>query len=256
MTILSAHDIYAGYGETEILHGVSIDIDAGELVTIIGPNGCGKSTLMKTVFGLLTPTSGHIAFNDSDITGMPTDRLIRMGMSYVPQTDNTFPSLTIEENLQMGAFVQPRNTQQRIADIYDMFPDLRRSRKQRANSLSGGQRQMLAFGRALMLEPKLLLLDEPSAGLSPIMRQLIFDHLVQIRQSGVAILVVEQNARAALSISDRGYVFASGENQLHGTAQDLLHNPDVRRLYLGELRGELRENTETKPDKSPMTTSQ
>ena len=232
-TMLAADDVFAGYGETEILHGVSVHVDAGEFVTIIGPNGCGKSTLMKTVFGLLTPTQGRVVFNGGDITGMPTERLIRMGMSYVPQTGNIFPSLTIEENLEMGAFVDPSAADRRIADMYDMFPDLRRSRRQRASSLSGGQRQMLAFGRALMLEPKLLLLDEPSAGLSPMMVNLIFDRLQDIQRSGVAILVVEQNARSALAISDRGYVLASGENQIDGAAQTLLDNPEVGRLYLG-----------------------
>lgn len=233
MSILQADDVFAGYGETEILHGVSVRVEPGEFVTIIGPNGCGKSTLMKTVFGLLTPKRGDVFFEKTNITGMPTERLIRMGMSYVPQTDNIFPSLTIEENLEMGAFVDSGGAAARIAEMYDMFPDLRRSRRQRAGSLSGGQRQMLAFGRALMLQPRLLLLDEPSAGLSPIMVQTIFERLTEIRQSGVAILVVEQNARSALAMSDRGYVLAGGENQIEGSAQNLLDNPEVGRLYLG-----------------------
>ena len=233
MSILQAADVFAGYGETEILHGVSVRVEPGEFVTIIGPNGCGKSTLMKTVFGLLTPKRGDVFFEETNITGMPTERLIRMGMSYVPQTDNIFPSLTIEENLEMGAFVDSGAAAGRIAEMYDMFPDLRRSRRQRAGSLSGGQRQMLAFGRALMLQPRLLLLDEPSAGLSPIMVQVIFERLTEIRQSGVAILVVEQNARSALAMSDRGYVLAGGENQIEGSAQNLLDNPEVGRLYLG-----------------------
>lgn len=233
MSILTADNIFAGYGETQILHGVSITVQEDEFVTIIGPNGCGKSTLMKAVFGLVTPKSGSILFNNSNITGMPTDRLIRMGMSYVPQTDNTFPSLTIQENLEMGAFVDSSIAPARIADMYNMFPDLRTRRKQRAGSLSGGQRQMLAFARALMLRPKLLLLDEPSAGLSPMMAAYIFDRLTDIRQFGVAMLVVEQKARAALAMSDRGYVLSNGENQLEGCAQSLLDNPEVRRLYLG-----------------------
>ena len=233
MSILSIDNVVAGYGETEILHGVSIRVEQGEAVTIFGPNGCGKSTLMKTIFGLLTPKRGSVFFEDIDITGMPTDRLIRMGMSYVPQTGNIFPSLTIEENLEMGAFVDNNNARARIDEMYTMFPDLQRSRRQRAGSLSGGQRQMLAFGRALMLRPKLLLLDEPSAGLSPIMAQLIFDRLRDIRSMGVAILIIEHNIRTALAMSDRGYVLADGENQLDGSASGLLDNPEIGRLYLG-----------------------
>ena len=233
MSILSIDNVVAGYGETEILHGVSMHVEQGEAVTIFGPNGCGKSTLMKTIFGLLTPKQGSVFFEDTDITGMPTDRLIRMGMSYVPQTGNIFSSLTIEENLEMGAFVDNNNARARIDEMYTMFPDLRRSRRQRAGSLSGGQRQMLAFGRALMLRPKLLLLDEPSAGLSPIMAQLIFDRLRDIRSMGVAILIIEHNIRTALAMSDRGYVLADGENQLDGSASGLLDNSEIGRLYLG-----------------------
>ena len=233
MSILTVDSIVAGYGETEVLHGVSIRVEAGESVTIFGPNGCGKSTLMKTIFGLLTPKRGNVNFEDTDITGMPTESLIRMGMSYVPQTNNIFPSLTIQENLEMGAFVDGSNAEAQIAEMYRMFPDLERSRRQRASSLSGGQRQMLAFGRALMLEPRLLLLDEPSAGLSPIMTQLIFDRLYDIQQTGVAILIIEHNIRVALSMSNRGYVLANGENQLDGSAASLLDNPEIGRLYLG-----------------------
>ena len=233
MSILTVDSVVAGYGETVILHGVSMHIEPGEAVTIFGPNGCGKSTLMKTIFGLLTPRQGSIVFEDSDITGMPTDRLIRIGMSYVPQTGNIFPSLTIEENLEMGAFVDDSDIRDRISEMYAMFPDLRRSRRQRAGSLSGGQRQMLAFGRALMLSPRLLLLDEPSAGLSPIMAQLIFDRLRDIRSTGVAILIIEHNIRTALAMSDRGYVLADGQNQIDGSASGLLDNPEIGRLYLG-----------------------
>ncbi len=233
MSILTVDNIFAGYGETEILHGISMHIEHGEAVTIFGPNGCGKSTLMKTIFGLLMPKQGSIQFEDNDITGMPTDKLIRLGMSYVPQTGNIFPSLTIEENLEMGAFVDDSDSRAQTADMYRMFPDLQRSRRQRAGSLSGGQRQMLAFARALMLSPKLLLLDEPSAGLSPIMSQLIFDRLREIRATGIAILIIEHNIRTALAMSDRGYVLANGENQLDGSADGLLDNPDIGRLYLG-----------------------
>ncbi len=233
MSILSVDGIFAGYGETEILHGVSLRVEPGEAVTMFGPNGCGKSTLMKTIFGLLTPRQGSIVFENTDITSMQTDRLIRMGMSYVPQVGNIFPSLTIEENLEMGAFADDTDMPAQIAEMYRMFPDLRRSRRQRAGSLSGGQRQMLAFARALMLKPSLLLLDEPSAGLSPIMAQLIFDRLRVIRGTGVALLIVEHNIRTALAMSDRGYVLADGENRLDGSAAGLLNNPDIGRLYLG-----------------------
>lgn len=233
MSILTVDNIVAGYGETEVLHGVSMRIEPGEAVTIFGPNGCGKSTLMKTIFGLLTPKRGSVAFEETDITGMPTDRLIRMGMSYVPQTGNIFPSLTIEENLEMGAFVDDSDAKAQIDEMYRIFPDLRRSRRQRAGSLSGGQRQMLAFGRALMLRPRLLLLDEPSAGLSPIMSQLIFDRLRDIRALGIAILIIEHNIRTALAMSDRGYILANGENQMDGDAAGLLDNPEIGRLYLG-----------------------
>ena len=236
MSILTVDNIVAGYGETEILHGVSMHVEAGEAVTLFGPNGCGKSTLMKTIFGLLTPKQGSIVFEDTEITGMPTDRLIRLGMSYVPQTGNIFPSLTIEENLEMGAFVDDSDTRTQITEMYRIFPDLERSRRQRAGSLSGGQRQMLAFARALMLRPRLLLLDEPSAGLSPIMAQLIFDRLRDIRGIGIAILIIEHNIRTALEMSDRGYVLADGQNQLDGSASGLLDNPEIGRLYLGGIR--------------------
>ena len=233
MSILTVNNVVAGYGETEILHGVSMRVEPGEAVTLFGPNGCGKSTLMKTIFGLLTPKQGSIVFEDSDITGMPTDRLIRLGMSYVPQTGNIFPSLTIEENLEMGAFVDDTDVRSQVSEMYRIFPDLQRSRRHRAGSLSGGQRQMLAFARALMLRPRLLLLDEPSAGLSPIMAQLIFDRLRDIRGIGIAILIIEHNIRTALEMSDRGYVLADGQNQLDGSASGLLDNPEIGRLYLG-----------------------
>ncbi len=236
MSILTVDNIVAGYGETEILHGVSMHVEPGEAVTIFGPNGCGKSTLMKTIFGLLAPKQGSIVFEDSNITGMPTDRLIRLGMSYVPQTGNIFPSLTIEENLEMGAFVDDTDVRSQVSEMYRIFPDLQRSRRQRAGSLSGGQRQMLAFARALMLRPRLLLLDEPSAGLSPLMAQLIFDRLRDIRSIGIAILIIEHNIRTALEMSDRGYVLADGQNQLEGSASGLLDNPEIGRLYLGGVR--------------------
>lgn len=233
MSLLEVENVVVGYGDTEVLHGVSISVHANEFVTIIGPNGSGKSTLMKTVFGLLTPKSGKVIYDGRDITGTPSEKMVLAGVSYVPQTNNVFQSLTIHENLEMGAFVDSRKAPARIEEMYSLFPDLKQRHSQKAGTLSGGQRQMLAFARALMLEPKLLLLDEPSAGLSPIMVQSVFSTIEQIRQSGVAVLLVEQNAKEALSLSDRGYVLANGENRLEDKGPDLLGNPEVGRLYLG-----------------------
>ena len=233
MSLLDVSNVFVGYDETEILHGLSIRVDAGEFVTIIGPHGSGKSTLMKTVFGLLSPKQGSIIFDGNDITGVPPERVVRLGISYVPQSENVFTSLTVQENLEMGAYVREDDATQRIEHMYDMFPDLASRRGQKGGSLSGGQRQMLAFARALMLDPKLLLLDEPSAGLAPIMVASVFDNIEQIRESGVSILIVEQNARQALRRSDRGYVFVMGENRIEGEAQHLLDDPEVGRAYLG-----------------------
>jgi neutral amino acid transport system ATP-binding protein len=233
MSLLEVDGVVAGYGEADILHGVSIQVEAGGFVTIIGPNGSGKSTLMKTIFGLLKPRSGAVFFDGRNITGIPTERLVKLGLSYVPQTNNVFPSLTIEENLEMGAFMDCANSAQRIQQMYALFPDLEKRRGVKAGRLSGGQRQMLALARAMMLEPRLLMLDEPSAGLSPIMTATVFDTLRRIRESGIAILVVEQNARASLSMSDRGYILTNGENRLEDEGRKLLDNPEVARLYLG-----------------------
>lgn len=233
MPLLEVSGVVAGYGETEILHGVSLTVDAGEIVTIIGPNGCGKSTLLKTVVGLLTPRAGRIRFQDADIAGRPTERIVRAGLCYVPQTANVFPSLTIRENLEMGAFVRNDDGRARIAEMLALFPDLAARPQQKAGHLSGGQRQMLAIARALMLDPTLLLLDEPSAGLSPAMMGLVFDRMRDINSAGVALLIVEQNARRALRMSHRGYILVAGENRLEGTGAALLDNPEVGSLYLG-----------------------
>jgi ABC-type branched-subunit amino acid transport system ATPase component len=231
--ILEAHNIKAGYGGVEILHGVSMEVDEAEIVSIIGPNGAGKSTLMKTILGILKPTRGKITFDGNDITGLDPDKIVRRGICYVPQTDNVFPSLTVEENLEMGAFIRKDDYGGRMKEVYEIFPDLKEARRQRVRKLSGGQRQMVAMARALMLDPQVLLLDEPSASLSPRLVKLIFGKIVQINQSGVGILMVEQNAREALKICHRGYVLAMGRKKFEDTGQALLNNKKVGKLYLG-----------------------
>ena len=233
MALLDAMDIVAGYGETEILHGVSISVDAGEIVTIIGPNGCGKSTLMKAIVGLVSVGSGSVRFRGEDISNLSPERIVRTGLCYVPQTANVFPSLTIRENLDMGAFIRKDDYRGRIEEMFEIFPDLADRPNRNAGSLSGGQRQMLAIARALMLDPVALLLDEPSAGLSPLMMGSVFERIRSVNAMGVSILLVEQNAREALSMSDRGYVISSGENRLEDRGPALLDNPEIARLYLG-----------------------
>ncbi len=231
--VLEAKDIVAGYGEVDILHGVSVTVRAGEMVAIIGPNGAGKSTLLRTIFGLLAARSGRVSLKGQDITNRPPDELVLRGLSYVPQVDNVFPSLTILENLEMGAFVREEGLAERLDRVLSLFPDLTDRRGEKAGKLSGGQRQMLALGRALMLDPDVLLLDEPSASLSPKMVDLIFDRINLINAEGTGVLLVEQNAREALSACDRGYVLAMGENRLEGEAKSLLNNEEVGKLYLG-----------------------
>jgi ABC-type branched-subunit amino acid transport system ATPase component len=232
--ILQVENVYSGYGETEILHGVSVHAASGEIATIIGPNGSGKSTLMKTIFGLLMPTQGKVVLENKDITGLRPDRIVRKGMCYVPQSDNVFPSLTVLENLEMGAFIRDDDYSGSIRDVFARFPGLEERKSQRAGSLSGGEQQMLAMGKALMLNPKVLLLDEPSAGLAPRMVEEILQKIVEIKKSGVAILMVEQNAKEGLRLSDRGYVLAMGKKRFEDEGLALLNNPDVGRLYLGD----------------------
>ncbi|MBW2058390.1 MAG: ABC transporter ATP-binding protein [Deltaproteobacteria bacterium] len=234
MSTLAVEDIYSGYGETEILHGVSVEVGSGEIATIIGPNGSGKSTLMKTIFGLIRPTRGRITLEGEDITGLRPDRIVRRGMCYVPQSNNVFPSLTVLENLEMGAFIREDDYSQSLREVLDRFPVLGERKNQRAGSLSGGEQQMLAMGKALMLNPRVLLLDEPSAGLAPRMVGEILQKTVEIKKTGVAILMVEQNAKEGLRLSDRGYVLAMGKKRFEDTGQALLNNPDVGRLYLGD----------------------
>jgi ABC-type branched-subunit amino acid transport system ATPase component len=233
MSVLTVDGVSAGYEQMEILHGVSIEVRSGEIVTLIGPNGAGKSTLMKTVFGLLRPRRGAIWFEDHDITGLAPSALVRRGISYVPQVDNVFPSLTVEENLEMGAVVREDNVGPRLEEVLALFPNLRAKRRLKAGGLSGGERQMVAMGRALMLDPRLLLLDEPSAGLSPVLVDTVFEKIETINRAGVAILLVEQSAREALRRSHRGYLLAGGTVRLEGPGPALLENPDVARLYLG-----------------------
>lgn len=235
--ILNVDNVISGYGEIEILHGVSIEVYEKEIVTIIGPNGCGKSTLMKTIFGLLRPSSGSIEFmidnNMTEIQNYETENLIKIGLSYVPQSENVFPSLTIKENLEMGSFINEEGIEESINSMYELFPVLNEKQNDPADQLSGGQRQMLAFARALMLKPKLIILDEPSAGLAPNLVASVFDTIKKIHQSGVSILMVEQNAKAALEISNRGYVLATGENKATDSGKKLLQNKEIASLYLG-----------------------
>jgi ABC-type branched-subunit amino acid transport system ATPase component len=233
MTVLEAEGVVTGYGEVDILHGVSVMVDHGEIVAVIGPNGAGKSTLMKAVFGLLKIKKGKILLNGAEITNLAPQHMVRKGVCYVPQSENVFPSLTIQENLEMGAFIRKDNHEKRLDEVYEMFPVLAERPHLRAGKLSGGQRQMLALGRALMLDPHLLLLDEPTASLSPLMVGDILAKIRDINRTGVAILIVEQNAREALNLCHRGYVLVMGKNALEGTGESLLQSEDVGRLYLG-----------------------
>ncbi len=233
MTVLEADGIVTGYGEVDILHGVSIRVDKDEIVAVIGPNGAGKSTLMKAVFGLLEVRKGKVLLDGTDVTNLAPQLIVRKGVCYVPQSENVFPSLTIEENLEMGAFIRKDDYRKRLEEVYGLFPDLAERPHTRAGKLSGGQRQMLAFARALMLDPRLLLLDEPTASISPRMVDDILAKIRDINRTGVSILIVEQNAREALSLCHRGYVLVMGRNGLEGSGQSLLDSEDVGRLYLG-----------------------
>ena len=233
MSVIELQSVYGGYGDTEILHGVSMKVDPGEIVVVIGPNGAGKSTAMKSVFGLLHLTKGEVLLDGEPITNTPPEQVVRRGVCYVPQTENIFPSLTVEENLEMGAYVREDDFKPRLQEIYELFPPLAEKRKQTAGTLSGGQRQMVAMGKALMLEPKILLLDEPTAGLSPKFRGEIFSIVKTINGLGTPILMVEQNAKQALTIADQGYVLVDGQNKFAGTGQELLDDPEVAEMFLG-----------------------
>ncbi|TFH88556.1 ABC transporter ATP-binding protein [Billgrantia azerbaijanica] len=234
MPLLEAEGVTAGYGDSEILHDVHLRVDEGEIVALIGPNGAGKSTLMKAVFGLVTPRHGSIRFRDKEIAGHTPYNIVKEGLCYVPQVANVFTQLTAEENLDMGGYLLDESVlPERKERVYALFPKLRERRHQRVGKMSGGERQMVAIGSALMLDPALLLLDEPSAGLSPKLVDEIFANIEQINATGLAILMVEQNARKALAMATRGYVLASGQNRVDGPGQALLDDPEVGRLYLG-----------------------
>jgi len=254
--LLEAQQVHSGYGEMEILHGVSMTLDQGEIVAVIGPNGAGKSTLIKTIFGLLPATQGHVLFRGAEITGSHPRDLVLKGLAYVPQTNNTFPSLTVLENLEMGAITRrtspipypwnraeratPRSRmmndaqiRERADGVIELFPNLRPKLRERAGNLSGGEQQLVALAKSMMLDPDVLLIDEPSAGLAPKLVDVLFSKIVEINQNGSAVVMVEQNAKKALAIAQRGYVLETGRNRFEGAGQALLHNPDVARLYLG-----------------------
>jgi ABC-type branched-subunit amino acid transport system ATPase component len=234
--VLVTRELFAGYVPgVNILNGSNVYVKRGELVGIIGPNGAGKSTLLKAIFGLVNIRSGSVELNGEDITGLKADKLVSKGVGFVPQNNNVFPSLTIEENLEMGMYQKPKLFKTRLAFVEDLFPELTKRLKQRAGSLSGGERQMVAMSRALMMDPSMLLLDEPSAGLSPMRQDETFVNVQRINRAGVSIMIVEQNARRALQICDRGYVLDQGKDAYEGPGRDLMNDPKVIELYLGTL---------------------
>jgi|UniRef100_UPI004047DD49 ABC-type branched-subunit amino acid transport system ATPase component len=234
--VVDVKDLVAGYlPGVNILNGANLYADKGELVGIIGPNGAGKSTLLKAIFGLVKVREGSITLNGESIVGLKSNELVRKGVGFIPQNNNVFPSLTIEENLQMGIFQQPKLYDQRLEFVVSIFAELGQRLKQRAGSLSGGERQMVAMGRALMMDPAVLLLDEPSAGLSPVRQDEAFLRVSEINKAGVTCIMVEQNARRCLQIADRGYVLDQGKDAVVGTGRELLNDPQVIGLYLGTL---------------------
>lgn len=233
MPLLEVDNLVAGYGRTPIVHGISMTLERGEVAAVIGPNGAGKTTLIKAIFGLCQVLGGDVRLDGTRLTGLPTSRLVARGLAYLPQTDNVFPSLTVKENLEMGAFLRPKAAARRIEELILMFPDLAQALKRPARDLSGGQRTMLAMARALMMEPTILLLDEPTAGLSPIYTDHIWEHITAVAESGITVMIVEQNARQALGTADRGFVLVAGRLVREGTGQELLASDEVVELYLG-----------------------
>ncbi|MDC3384955.1 ABC transporter ATP-binding protein [Candidatus Pelagibacter sp.] len=234
MAYFEGENMTGGYGNgPDIINSCSVKVEKGEIVSILGPNGAGKSTAMKAMLGLLNLKSGSVKIDGKDITKLSPQDRVKEGISFVPQTKNVFAGMTVEENLEMGAFLVLDNYKSIIDEIYSLFPILKEKRNQLVGELSGGQRQQVALGRALMIRPSVLMLDEPTAGVSPIVMDELFDHIVKVKRTNVAILMVEQNAKQALNISDRGYVLVTGENRYSGTGQELLNNPEVRRSFLG-----------------------
>jgi ABC-type branched-subunit amino acid transport system ATPase component len=229
--LLTVENVVSGYGETTVVNDVSINVAPGEIVVIIGPNGCGKSTLLKTIFGFVKPGSGKIALNGVDITGAKPFELVRKGMGFVPQTENVFASLSVMENLEMGGYTTRAPD---LEEIFSMFPVLQEKKKERASSLSGGERQMLAMARALMTHPKMLLLDEPSAGLAPKMVEVVIEKIKELREGDLSVLLIEQNAKSALRIADRGYIMVMGKKMFEGKPDEILDNKEIGRLYLGK----------------------
>ena len=233
MISLVGNNLTAGYGGVDIIKNITLEVKQGEIAVIVGPNGAGKSTAMKALLGMLKLTDGSVSFAEDDISTMlPQDR-VNLGIAFVPQTNNVFTGMSVEENLEMGGFIRTDDIHHTIDDIYNLFPVLKVKRNQNAGELSGGQRQQVAFGRALMTKPKILMLDEPTAGVSPIVMDELFSRIIEVGKTGVGILMVEQNAKQALSIADRGYVLVNGKNSREGSGQDLLNNPEVRKSFLG-----------------------
>jgi neutral amino acid transport system ATP-binding protein len=232
MSKLRIENVVSGYGSMDVLHRLSLEVEEGKIVTVLGPNGSGKTTVLRTIFGVLSPKEGKVFYNGEDITGLQPEKVARLGMSYVPQEENIFAALSVQENLEMGAFIREDDIRQRMEEVFELFPDLTDRRKSRAGDLSGGMRQMLAIGRALMLNPEMLLLDEPSTGLAPFLVEQIFERIQALNKQGVTVFLVEQNAQA-LSCADHAYILEGGEKKAEGTAQELMNDEEIGRVYLG-----------------------